>query len=376
MNLQAPPQMNFKSVLCTLILLVFSIYSYGQQLSVRSNLGEQVKESSGLIYINNSLFTHNDSDGEASLYQLDLDSNTVIRKIDLQNANNVDWEDLANDETYVYIADFGNNNGNRKDLKIYKIRIADLMEASNEKIIAELINFGYANQSDFNPSPYDTNFDAETLISYKGSLYIFTKNWSDFNTNIYKLSTEPGDKILEKIDQFSVNGLISGGVYNSITDEIVLTGYSEDNAFIVKLSNIEDERFSESTMDRTELIIPSGISYQVEGITFTSADEYVLTSESGIFGAGALMNLSFSNTLSLSNLQIRYKDSIYPNPTMDYINLRFTDFDLVEIFDAEGKKVKTSRNKKIFVGDLQSGAYILTTKGRKEKTKSFKFIKD
>ncbi|SDB45007.1 Por secretion system C-terminal sorting domain-containing protein [Flavobacteriaceae bacterium MAR_2010_188] len=376
MNLQSPFKLNTKRIRYTFILLLSCANSFAQQLTVRANLDEQVKESSGLIYLNSELFTHNDSDGEPALYQLDLDSNSVSRKIEIQNAKNVDWEDLAHDETYVYIADLGNNNGNRQDLKIYKVLIADIMDMSKEKISTEVINFSYANQTDFNPSPYDTNFDAETLICYRGSLYIFTKNWSDFKTNIYKLSTDPGDKVIEKIDQLNVNGLISGGVYNSITDEIVLTGYSEENAFIVKLSNIENENFSESTIERTDLLIPSGISYQVEGITYTSAYDYILSSESGIFGNGALMDLNLDNTLKLTSLQIRYKDSIYPNPAKDYVNLSFTDFDEAEIFNAEGKKVKTSKNKKIFVGDLQSGAYIINTKGGKDQAKSFKFIKD
>ena len=41
--------------------------------------------------------------------------------LSVNKEENVDWEDITQDETHIYIADFGNNNGNRTDLKIYKI---------------------------------------------------------------------------------------------------------------------------------------------------------------------------------------------------------------------------------------------------------------
>jgi hypothetical protein len=37
------------------------------------------------------------------------------------NAKNTDWEALTNDGNNFYIGDFGNNDGSRRDLTIYKV---------------------------------------------------------------------------------------------------------------------------------------------------------------------------------------------------------------------------------------------------------------
>src|SRR5687768_2482689 len=78
-----------------------------------------ISETSGLMFWDGLLWTHNDSGGDAVLFGLDTASGTLVRSVRILEATNVDWEDITRDEDYVYIADFGNNNGTRTDLKIY-----------------------------------------------------------------------------------------------------------------------------------------------------------------------------------------------------------------------------------------------------------------
>ncbi|WP_240743145.1 hypothetical protein, partial [Ilyomonas limi] len=88
-----------------------------------TNLNTKLNETSGLLWWNNQVWTHNDSGGEPALYAVDSSTGKIIRKVTVSNATNIDWEDLAQDDNYIYIGDFGNNaQGNRNDLKIYKVK--------------------------------------------------------------------------------------------------------------------------------------------------------------------------------------------------------------------------------------------------------------
>ena len=108
-------------------------------------LSTQVNETSGLVYVNGDLWTFNDTESTASLYKINPTTGQVVQTVLISNASNVDWEDITADDEYIYIGDFGNNfNGNRQDLKIYKIRIDGLYSDPVLSIDAETIKFSYA----------------------------------------------------------------------------------------------------------------------------------------------------------------------------------------------------------------------------------------
>ena len=106
-------------------LFLYSAIGLSQSVTVVSVLESTVDESSGLLFLGGRLITHNDSGGEASLYEIDPPTGTVIRTVQIQGAANRDWEDIAMDDTYIYIGDFGNNSGTRRDLRIYRVGISD-----------------------------------------------------------------------------------------------------------------------------------------------------------------------------------------------------------------------------------------------------------
>lgn len=138
-----------------------------------ATLPATVRESSGLLLWNGLLWTHNDSGGSPDLYALDPDGATVVQRVvRVRNASNVDWEDITHDGEYGYIGDFGNNNGNRTDLKVYRFLLEEL---EGDTVNAEAIMFSYPDQSDFTPRPQNNNFDAEAMIVLDDSLYIFLK---------------------------------------------------------------------------------------------------------------------------------------------------------------------------------------------------------
>ncbi|HHD83809.1 MAG TPA: hypothetical protein ENK93_02925, partial [Campylobacteraceae bacterium] len=126
-------------------------------------LESRLDESSGIILINDRLFTHNDSGNAAQLYEIDRSGN-ILRTIEIADAHNRDWEDIAQDDDFVYIGDIGNNRGDRKDLAIYKITKEDLL---NDTLVeAQSIRFAYADQSRFSYENMRTPYDAEALLSF------------------------------------------------------------------------------------------------------------------------------------------------------------------------------------------------------------------
>ena len=157
------------------ITLQLSLFSQKIKVKTLSLLPDTVWESSGLVAgTKQSVWTHNDSGGNPILYKINT-KGEVLRTVFIKRIKNTDWEDLANDyQGNIYIADIGNNRNNRKDLQILKIPHPDSL--TTDSIEPEIIRFKYENQFAFPPKDSKLNFDAEALIAYDDSLYIFTKN--------------------------------------------------------------------------------------------------------------------------------------------------------------------------------------------------------
>ena len=251
------------------------------QLSIVTQLSDLVDESSGLIFLNNNLITFNDSGGSNSLYEIDIINGEVIRTVDIINAINNDWEDISVDSEYIYIGDFGNNYGNRQDLLIYKISISDFLNSPDNSVYAEEINFSYSDQTSFQSNAYNSNFDAESIISFNDSLYVFTKNWVDRKSNVYSISKNPGNYIASKIDSVDVQGLITAAEYNINSNTVTLLGYDTDSPFIIELTNFNESNFSQGLISKFPLVVPETSSIQTEGLTnidnyyYISAEDYL-----------------------------------------------------------------------------------------------------
>lgn len=206
------------------IFLHTSLLTQVLNFSTKFDLPEEVSETSGLLFFNNKIITHNDSGGGAKLYEIDPTSGLITRTITINNATNVDWEDIAADDTHIFIGDIGNNNGTRNDLKIYKILKTDYL--NNNNVSAEIITYSYQDQSDFTSLPNNNNFDAEAMSIYNGNIIIFTKNWADLKVNAYVLPNTSGHQTAVKTSTYNVNGLITGSSYNEEDDSFMLSGYN------------------------------------------------------------------------------------------------------------------------------------------------------
>ena len=106
----------------------------GQQFGVRVDLGvvrsSQIKEASGIAASQKNpgvLWTHNDSGGKNRVFAFDTLGNNLGYYM-LAGAQNRDWEDIAlgpaagTDDSYLYVADIGDNSLSRDVKFIYRVR--------------------------------------------------------------------------------------------------------------------------------------------------------------------------------------------------------------------------------------------------------------
>jgi hypothetical protein len=279
----------------TLLLMIsLPVWSIAQDISSLpiTNLGPTVAETSGLLKLDDVLITHNDSGDEPHLYELDVVLGTVTRTVTVANALAQDWEDICADDNYIYIGDFGNNDGVRTNLHVLRVSISDYFDTDNDTVYADTIHFNYVDQVDFEPATYTTNYDAEAMITMNDSLYIFTKNWGNQKTNIYALSKIPGDYSIAIRDSLNTEGLVTGAAYDPIHQEIVLSGYVLTTPFVYLIDNVTGTDFSTYPQNR---YAPSfTASKQIEGISEMGGHTYYISAEESITGDAFLYSITFS----------------------------------------------------------------------------------
>ncbi len=174
--------------------LLFTCCANHGQLTFITELPHKLNENSGITHFQDSKvwFVEDNGNGD-NLYEVDFKGN-LLRKLEVQNAKNHDWEDLAKDKKgTIYIGDFGNNDNNRKNLVIYKI--PDPRNHSKEKTKAKKIRFNYPEQKKFPPPKRERIYDAEAFFHFENHLYIFTKNRARpflGETSIYRVLDKEG----------------------------------------------------------------------------------------------------------------------------------------------------------------------------------------
>lgn len=341
---------------CVLLLNLTQVDALGQTIRLDSltNLSSDLTESSGLIYHNGKLITHNDSGGEAALYEVDTLMGNVLRTVHIGNANNIDWEDICLDANYIYIGDFGNNFGTRQDLQVYKIPVSDFEQ--KDTVLAERIRFSYADQTTFTPNQFQTNFDAEALISYGDSLYIFSKNWGDSRTNIYPLSKDPGTYVISKRDSIDSQGLITGASFDQESGELWMCGYTFSEAFILQVKEVTSAAFSSGEITRYPLDING--SFQVEAIAGNSSGEYFISAEGNANIPGNLYRLSLNepnSRIPFENLGIE----MYPIPASNKLLLKSSFTLETSIYTFEGKQILHTHSNEIDLSELSTGHYMI-----------------
>jgi hypothetical protein len=223
------------------------------------NLDADLTETSGLEYYNNLIITHNDSGDQPTLYFLDQKGNLLYSKT-YKNMNAVDWEDITKDDTYLYIADTGNNYGNRKDLSIYKIALKEL---DNEDAVVEKLHISYPDQKNFTKGNQDHPYDAESIVAIENDLYLFSKDWKDQTTVVYKINKNKKDQAVQKVSSYNIKGLVTGATFNG-KNTVLLCGYNSSLTPFVFKVHYKNGTFE--FLEKQEIGIYGGA--QVEAISY------------------------------------------------------------------------------------------------------------
>jgi hypothetical protein len=239
-------------------------------------LSDTLAETSGLIAFNDLFWTHND-DHDTTIYGIDS-IGRIRRKIKLDNVVNIDWEEISQDSSYIYIGDFGNNyRGNRKDLQILRIEKKSFLE-NKPKI--DTISFLYSDQTNLkSQKPNTTNFDCEAFVVSKDSIYLFTKQWKKNKTGIYVIPKIPGKYSAKLNCTLNVKGLITGA---TITEQnnIVLCGYTKTlKTMVYLLTDVDQFNFSTANLRKIKLALRF---HQIEGITQKNQGLFYISNESFI----------------------------------------------------------------------------------------------
>jgi hypothetical protein len=352
------------------------------------SLVENLAETSGLIKWHDHVWTHNDND-DTNIYSLDTLNGNLSQAYALTGATNVDWEEISQDDNYVYMGDFGNNaTGNRTNLRILRIDKTSIL--ANSPVI-ETINFSYSNQTNFSTAgSNNTDFDCEAFIVSADSIYLFTKQWISNKTSVYSLPKSPGTFIAQLKSTLDIQGLITGATYLESKNLVVLSGYSSLlQPFVYLLYDFKDFDFFGGNKRKIQVSLPF---HQVEGITTTNGLKYYISNEKLVqpplnipqklhildlsnYLGGYLYNLyNFSENQTINN------DIIFPNPATDFISINTSKFNLPArylILNQSGQAVIrgkiTKENFRINICGLSAGVYIL--KFQDDRIQSFKVIK-
>jgi hypothetical protein len=242
-------------------------------LVTKTPLASAVPESSGLQLTSQGLWTFNDSGNTPVLFKVDSTSGNVLQQVTVTNFPNVDWEDIAADAQNLYVGDFGNNDGNRRDLKVLKVLKSAIGTTPTESVTAQAINFSYPDQTNFSPGTNNHNFDCEAFFYSNDSLHLFTKNWADLRTKYYTIPAQPGTYVAHLKGSFNTNGLITAADLNAAGTGAGLLGYNSGTGatFLWLLSDFRNGQFLRGNKRRIEL--PNALFIgQAEGLTFV--DQY------------------------------------------------------------------------------------------------------
>ncbi len=256
------------------IIITDSIKEYTPKVII-DNLPNKLNEQSGLELFNNLIWVNNDSGGENKIFGFNLNGE-IKQEITISNAENKDWESLACDNKYMYIGDFGNNNGNRKDLKVFRISLPDSnKEKINKK--ADIYNISWSDQKDFTYRSLANNYDCEGFFAYNDSLYFFSKNWLDYKTRMYVCSSKPGDYDMSPQAVFNVGFSVTGADISPNGKYVALVGYKYFKTYLVIFYDYKGNDFFSGK--HISLYLKSLKESQTEGLMFVDNNKIYISCE-------------------------------------------------------------------------------------------------
>ena len=248
------------------------------RLKVICKLPPKLNENSGLAYFGGErVWIIEDNGNRDEIYAVNFQGE-LTQSFTVKNAQNRDWEDLAQDENgRLFIGDFGNNDNRRKNLAIYLLPSPE--KEKGDKIEAKKLRFTYPQQKKFPPSAKKRLFDAEAFFYHKGFFYLFTKNRTKpFNGEslIYRLKAHKGEQEAEFLGSLTPCTTeryckITSAALSPSGNRLVLIGYGK----MWLIDKPDWDQLSDSPLQMIDLQWPT----QMESVCFKDENTLLISDE-------------------------------------------------------------------------------------------------
>ena len=302
-------------------------------------------ESSALDFTGGSSFWSLDDSGRPEIFKI-TGNGSLSKTVTITNAQNRNWEDMTHDaaRNYMFIGDFGNNNNDRTNLRVFRIPYPSLISGTTTTAVE--IDFSYPDQQSF-PSQW-LNFDAESFFHFQNKLFIFSK--ADGNaigyTKMYSIPDSPGNYVATLIDSFYTNDRTTSADISPDGKSIILIS----NTHIHIFRNFSGTNFFSG--EHTQINI-SGQWTQKEAVSFSSNNEIFLTDENNGSGnhlyyidLNSWIPASSASTNSIEKIN-DVVATVYPIPADKYLTVLLQNTNeekyTFSLFDITGKNVFEAR---------------------------------
>ena len=263
-----------------------------------------INEMSGIVrsrWQENVWWVHNDSGDEPRLFAIDstgavhvapwhagdyasgagadTSDKPVWPGVQLGAVAHIDYEDVAVEDSMLYLGDTGNNGNARRDLGIYMLREPFYHDRRTRPVTH--LPIAYPDQEAFPAQEW--HFDAESLFVDDETLYVLTKHREgqqigalEEGTKLYRLDTEHANRVnvLTKIDEHASIPPPTGAALSPSGDRLAVVSYT--SVWIFPRPD-EGDRWLSTSPRRISL--PPDQSKQMEAVTWDDARTLRLANE-------------------------------------------------------------------------------------------------
>jgi hypothetical protein len=263
---------------------------------------EPIREMSGIVKskrYDDVYWVHNDSGDQPRLFAIDSEGKVIFpgwmdvygelavegkqqwQGHSIRVAANIDWEDIAVDEEFLYVADMGNNGNARRDLGVYVIPELN-PRAVGETRALKFLPIRFPDQDNFPGERW--HYDSEAIFVFEDNLYFISKHRKpgeiagyESGAVLYRLDTRYTDKfnILEQVDTHDAITLATAADLSPDGNRLAVLSYQQ--LWIFDKPGQGDQFFSSKTYKLDLDYTSMGLS---EAVTWSDDNTIWIGSES------------------------------------------------------------------------------------------------